>query len=394
MLKKIVSNLSTATKETNKLVKELYVKPKKEKGINQAPTFQVYQDGIYQQSDLLFLPEDNSLDKKEKQFWIPADITKVKAIERNLFNNIRRSFFDTDDKINYVITDVVKPSKISKVKKSFYYKYYDKDKYGVNVPLNENDFEYTDCDLLLNAKWLKWKARLKDLIIPETKTKSGYRYALVCVDIHSRKCDAAPLRDKTSDSIIEGYHEIYTRKILKIPKVMHVDSGTEFKGEVANYLTNKLGIKVRVADVQRHRQQAIVERKNQLIGAIIAQLQGEKELDTRSVNTEWVELLPSIIKEINENLPKPITTQPSNFPYSDKTNEDLIPMGSMVRVALNHPINIHNEKTLSGRFRDSDIKWSPQKYPVTEILLKPSQPPMYLTTHDKSQHTRQQLHFV
>ena len=175
---------------------------------------------------------------------------------------------------------------------------------------------------------------------------------------------------------------------------MHVDSGTEFKGEVADYLTNKLGIKIRVADVQRHRSQSMVERKNQLIGSIIARLQGEKELDTRSVNTEWVELLPAIIKEINENLPKPITTQPSNFPYSDKTYENLLRRGSMVRVALNHPINIHNEKTLSGKFRDSDIKWSPQKYPVTEILLKPSQPPMYLTTHDKSQHTRQQLYFV
>ena len=394
MLKKIVSKLSTSTNETNKLINELYLKPKAEKGINQAPTFQVYKEGIYQQSDLLFLPEDNSLDKKDKIFWSSVDVSKVKAIERNLYKNISRSFLDTDDDINYIIIDVVKPSKISKVKKSLYYKYYDKDKYGVNVPLNENEFEYTDTDLFLNAKWLKWKARINNLVIPENNYKSGFKYALVCVDIHNRKCDAASLRDKTSDAIIEGYTEIYKRKILKIPKVMHVDSGTEFKGEVADYLTNKLGIKIRVADVQRHRQQALVERKNQLIGAIIAQLQGEKELDTKSVNTEWVKLLPSIIKEINENLPKPITSQPSNFPYSDKSNENLLSKGSMVRVALNHPINIYNQKTLSGKFRDSDVKFSLQKYPITEVLLKPSQPPMYLTSRDNSQHTRNQLYFV
>ena len=34
MLKKIISKLSTSTKETNKLVNELYIIPKKEKGIN------------------------------------------------------------------------------------------------------------------------------------------------------------------------------------------------------------------------------------------------------------------------------------------------------------------------------------------------------------------------
>lgn len=392
MLKKIISKLSTSTKETNKLVNELYIIPKKEKGINQTPTFQVYQDGIFQQSDLLFLPEDNSLDKNEKIFWLSVNISKVKAIEKDLYKNISRSFLDTDDKTNYIITDVVKPSKISKVKKSLYYKYYDKDKYGLNIPINENDFEYTDIDILLNAKWLKWKARINNLIIPENNYKNGYSYALVCVDIHSRKCDAVPLRDKTSESIINGYKTIYKRKILSIPKVMHVDSGTEFKGDVAKYLSD-IGITIRVAEVQRHRSQALVERKNQLIGSIIAQLQGEKELDSKSVNTEWVKLLPKIVEEINNNLPKPIMKEVSHFPYSDKSNEDLLTKGSMVRIALNHPINIHNEKTLTGRFRSSDIKWSLQKYPITEILLKPSQPPMYLTSHDNSQHTRQQLQF-
>ena len=393
MLKKILKNLSSSSKQTSDLVRELYVKPSPEKGHNQMPTFQVYKDGIYQQSDLLFLPEDNSLDKTQKLFWSSVDESKVKAVERKLFSNVSKQFYDTTDKINYVITDVVKPSKISKVKKDIYYKYYDKDKYGLNVPGNENDFEYTQVDIFLNAKWVKWKSKMKNLIIPETDNQSGYRYALVCVDIHSRKCDAEALRDKTSESIIVAYKKIYDRKILLIPKVMHVDSGTEFKGEVAEFLT-KLGVKIRVAEVQRHRQQAIVERKNQLIGSIIAQIQAEKEVNSKQVNTEWVKLLPIIIKEINENLPKPLMTQPSNFPYSDKTNENLLEKGSMVRVKLDHPINLNNEKTLTGKFRDSDARWTTEKYPVKEIFLKPSQPPMYLTTHDSAFHTRQQLQFL
>ena len=397
MIKKVINNLSTSTTVTRHLIRDLYEKPLPEVDNNQMPTFQVYKEGIYQQSDLLFLPEDNSLDKIQKMFWLSVDESKVKAIERKLFIHINKQFLDTSEKINYVITDVVKPSKISKVKKEIYYKYYDKDKYGLNVPDNEDDFEYTQVDLFLNAKWLKWKAKVKVFKQQQHTqpiTTNGYKYALVCVDIHSKKCDAEPLRDKTADSIINAYKQIYKRNILLVPKVMHVDSGSEFKGEVAEYLTKILGIKVRVAEVQRHRQQAVVERKNQFIGTIISQLQAEKEIVSKQVNTEWVKLLPSIIKEINENLPKPLKTQPSNFPYSDKTNEVLLTKGDLVRVKLDHPINVHNKTTLTGKFRDSDIRWTKEKYPIKEVFLKPSQPPMYLTSHDSAFHTRQQLQFV
>ena len=174
---------------------------------------------------------------------------------------------------------------------------------------------------------------------------------------------------------------------------MEVDAGSEFKGEVAKYLES-LKIKIRVAEAARHRQQALVERRNQLIGSIIHMIQTQQELKTKKVNTEWVRVLPSIIKEINAHLPKPVTTQLYNFPYSDKTNEVLLPIGSDVKVALNHPINAHNDKALSGKFRSSDIRWTPKNYKIENIMLKPSQPPLYKTSYDDALHTRQQLQFV
>ena len=50
-------------------------------------------------------------------FWDRIDKSKVKGIENKLFDNIHRSFLDTDDNIVYIISDVVRPSKISKTKK-------------------------------------------------------------------------------------------------------------------------------------------------------------------------------------------------------------------------------------------------------------------------------------
>ena len=66
----------------------------------------------------------------------------------------------------------------------------------------------------------------------------------------------------------------------------------------------------------------------------------------------------------------------------------------MVRIALNHPINIHNEKTLTGKFRSSDIRWSPKVYKINEVLLKPGFPPMYLVDGDNVARTKQQLSIV
>jgi hypothetical protein len=106
----------------------------------------------------------------------------VKPVEKKLYDNINRSFLDTDDKITYIITDVVKPSKISKTKKGLYYEYYNKD----TKPTNENDYEYTEVNLFLNSKWVKWKARMK--IKLESKYElEPYKYALVVVDDHDKK---------------------------------------------------------------------------------------------------------------------------------------------------------------------------------------------------------------
>jgi transposase InsO family protein len=111
----------------------------------------------------------------------------------------------------------------------------------------------------------------------------GYKYALVIVDIYDRKTDAEPIKDKTTKSVLDAFKKIYERHILKIPKWLHVDAGSEFKSDVKKWLENE-GVTIRIAQPGRHRQQAIVERRNKLIATILFKRMVAEELLTDKVS--------------------------------------------------------------------------------------------------------------
>ena len=103
--------------------------------------------------------ENNNLENDVKEnVYLSIDDNKLpKYQQKILVKNIGRSFLDTDDNITYLITDIVR----KKRDKTVYYKYYDYNKYEKNAPKNENDYEYTDVNIFLNAKWVKYKSRIK-----------------------------------------------------------------------------------------------------------------------------------------------------------------------------------------------------------------------------------------
>lgn len=223
---------------------------------------------------------------------------------------------------------------------------------------------------------------------------SGFKYCLVVVDDHSKKCDAVPLRSKESPAVLKAIIKIYNRGILHYPKILEVDSGTEFKSSFKLHFVDK-GIKVHVALTGRHRSQGLVEMKNKYIGSIIHQIQAQKELDSGKTSRKWISYLPEIIKEINNNTPKALITQTNDFPVISKSNKDLLGIGDKVRILLDHPQDIHGKRLGGDKFRSSDIRWTRELYKVTEVLLKPDAPPMYLT--DKNDHvarTRGQLQIL
>ena len=219
----------------------------------------------------------------------------------------------------------------------------------------------------------------------------GYKYALVVVDIGSRLTDAIPLKSKDSSKIVDGFKKIYQRKILNMPKKIEFDSGSEFKGDVAKFFVDN-DVKIRVAKPARHRQQAMVERRNQMIGVHLFKRMSAQELLTNHPSTQWTEDLKDIITTLNNREKKKKSTQ-KLIGYDCAGDAcDVLPQGTKVRVALDAPIDVVNGKRLHGRFRDTDIKWEIKPKTITHTIIQANQPTMYLVDNDHGQaYTKSQL---
>ena len=234
------------------------------------------------------------------------------------------------------------------------------------------------------------------LFLPNDK---GFTYCLVVVDIGSRQVDAEPLQSKNSVDVLKALNTIWKRKILNVPKILTTDQGNEFKGDVVKGL-NKLDIILKIAKTGRHRQVALVERKNQTIGNLIHKLIIHDELATGKSSSSWTKALPIIIKVINEKVKENFKKQKDSFENRIIKVDDMLQEGDNVRVQLDNPMSLQGNK-LHGRFRSGDIRFNPTIRTIKYILIKQNQPPIYLLdgNHgslkvDTTGYTRNQLQLV
>ena len=206
----------------------------------------------------------------------------------------------------------------------------------------------------------------------------GFKYALVVVDLGSRLTDVIPLKSRTAAAIKKAFEKVYSGDILRIPKKIEVDNGAEFKGVTKEYFDSK-DVQVRYGKVGRSRQQALAERRNQIIGNEILFNQLVREVETNKINKQWIKDLPEIKKKINDKY-KVHTSRfhpLSDEPIITKRNKDLLVAGDQVRIILDKPQDYFGKK-LTGRFRSADIRWSPKIYEIDRVLLRPGYPPGYI----------------
>lgn len=232
------------------------------------------------------------------------------------------------------------------------------------------------------------------LYLPHDK---GYKYALVVVDSHNKKIDAEPIKSKVQgdNEIVDAFKRIYSRNILKFPKILKMDNGTEFKGvNLQNYFANN-NVIIKYSVPARHRQLTMAERANNKIGSVLLKRMTAQELLTGQKSTEWVDDLPELISVLNEHLPKPRTQPKSNDILVTKYSGDLIPVNTRVRTLLEHPQDTVKGKWLPGTFRAGDIRWSPDIHIITDLILKPGYPPLYIIDDDYNVcRTKQQLQII
>jgi hypothetical protein len=222
----------------------------------------------------------------------------------------------------------------------------------------------------------------------------GFKYCLVVVDNHSKKVDAVPLREINAPAVLKGFKKIYEdNKVLELPFIMQVDSGSEFKGVVKEYFEEN-EVLLRKGKTDRHRQQTLAEYKNKVIGRELYRIMNLQEIKTGKQNSEWLKHLPKLLKKINENLPKPLKEPIKEDPIVTKSSQEIIPTGTMVRVALEAPINIVTGKRLQGNFRASDIRFSLKPKKIENYILKAGFPILYQVEDEPTGYTRNQLKVI
>ena len=141
------------------------------------------------------------------------------------------------------------------------------------------------------------------LFLPHDQLPRGkkiFKYALTVVDVASRFKAAEPLTSKDSSEVSKVFRKIYRKGPLKWPKILQVDPGREFMGEVTKEM-EKQDVRIRRGNVNVHRDQGIVERFNRTLGERLFSFQYSQEMKKESGerSTEWVKRLPEVVSALN-----------------------------------------------------------------------------------------------
>ena len=222
------------------------------------------------------------------------------------------------------------------------------------------------------------------LFLPHDRLPRGrktYKYALTVVDVASRYKEAEPLTTKESAEVATAFSTIYKRSRLKWPKLLQVDPGREFMGEVNKLMKSKY-VKIRRGEKALHRSQAIVERFNRtlaekLFGHQYAQEYLSAAASSKSSNArsrEWVARLPQVINSLNKESTRLTGKAPleaiklpevKHLSSSKSRPESLLPRGVKVRY-------LYQPGELEGgeRRRATDPIWSLDLYEIRQVMGK------------------------
>ena len=194
------------------------------------------------------------------------------------------------------------------------------------------------------------------LILP--KTKDGYRYLLVAIDLTTDEFDIEPLKTKTPTETLMAFKTITKRKYLNIPKrSIQTDGGKEFLGDFHKYLYNK-SIYHSVAKKGRHTQMANVERLNRTLGRLIVGYLNSKERETKHLYREWVEILSTIRTELNKHRVKRLKKLKPKKEPKFTIHEPKFKIGDTVRYLYDIPHDVHGHPQSTQTFREGDTRWS------------------------------------
>lgn len=229
---------------------------------------------------------------------------------------------------------------------------------------------------------------MSDLIIMP-KTKEGYRYLLVILDLATNEMDIEPMKTKTAIDTLNAFKAILKRKILKLPEMsFQTDGGSEFKAQFNKFLEDN-AIYHKVSYPANHKQQAPIEGLNNIITRILMNYLNKKSLELDKDYMNWNDILPLVRTELNKyrkiDLDKLKKYQDKHF-YNDyevkkKFGEPTFKIGDMVHYRLFQPTDIRGKPINDSTFRNGDRRLSINTKKIIKILYYPDFPHYRFVLH-------------
>lgn len=208
------------------------------------------------------------------------------------------------------------------------------------------------------------------------KTKNGFKYLLVVIDLATDAFDIEPIKSKESKETLNGLKTIFKRKWIKKPKVsITTDGGNEFKSVFNKFLEDE-NIYHKTALPYRHKQLGNVENLNKQLGRLLNGFMNSKEVETGKVYREWDTILPIIRTDLNKHRAKDIPNNPYNQSPPDFNLQEnpKFKIGDVVYYKLDYPENALGNKQSTANFRVGDYRFSKIPKKIVNVLLYPKQP--------------------
>ena len=200
------------------------------------------------------------------------------------------------------------------------------------------------------------------------KTKKGYIYLIVVVDIGTNACDFEPIKDKASETILQAFQKIIKRKYLDKPYAsIRTDDGSEFRGAFEKWLHDE-SIFHKIAAPGRHKQTGNVEILNKDLGRLLNGYMNSIEETTGKHYKEWIEVLPTVRKMLNE-----FRIIPEGDPFTDvypspDVVEPKFKVGDIIHRIADEPLDALGNKQPTKAFRTGDYRWDLTPRKIVRVL--------------------------
>jgi transposase InsO family protein len=222
------------------------------------------------------------------------------------------------------------------------------------------------------------------LFLPHDKVyQNTYKYTLNVIDIASGYKASRPLRTKKAKEVAEAFKDIYKKGPLRYPDELHVDSGTEFKGEVLK-LMKEHDVPVKsVVTKYHHSFTAFVENFNKMLAERLFKAQDAQELRNGEDSKIWVKYLQKQVTRLNNSKLERTGTTPAKAVKLDEVTlkikpyekEEIAPTDGLYRYLLEP-----GEENADQRRRATDSIWSRKTYRLDRIVEDPGQRVLYYLT--------------